>query len=455
MKRKIYTKLLDWKKRKRGKCALLIEGARRIGKSYIVESFARAEYEDYLLIDFSRATTPVFDIFTNYSDNMEQLLFQLQVYFNKQLPLRPAPDSEAKALIIFDEVQFCPKARATIKQLVADRRFDYIETGSLVSIKKNVKNILIPSEEVPIDMHPMDFEEFLWAMGNETLMPFVSEQLSQRRPLGELHRKAMDLFRQYLIVGGMPQAVSTYVNSKNFIDVDCEKRAILSLYRYDISHYAERQELNVTRIFDELPMQLQKHDKRFSLKSLKPEARMRNYADAFFWLSDARIINCCFNTTAPNIGLAMNSERTSVKCYMADTGLLISHAFSESAIKNDSLYQKLMHDTLSVNQGMLMENLVAQMLKAAGHQLYFFANASRTAEERMEIDFLIAKDTITTRHNIIPIEVKSGKNYTLNSLRKCMNKFSDHLFMPCVLHEQDLKYEAGILYLPIYATPLL
>lgn len=455
MKRKIYSKLLDWKKRKRGKCALLIEGARRIGKSYIVEAFAQAEYEDYLIVNFSTAPRPLSDLFTNYSDNMGQLLFHLQVYFNKQLPPRPAPDAEAMALIIFDEVQDCPKARAAIKHLVADRRFDYIETGSLVSIKKNVKDILIPSEEVSLEMHPMDFEEFLWALGNELLMPVIAQQFSQRQPLRELHRKAMDLFRQYLIVGGMPEAVKIYASSKNFVDVDFEKRSILSLYRKDIRKYADRQEQNVTKIFDELPAQLQNHDKRFALNALKPEARMRDYANAFFWLSDARIINCCYNTTAPNVGLAMNAKRSSVKCYMADTGLLISHAFSENTIKNDSLYQKLMHDTLSVNQGMLMENLVAQMLKAAGHQLYFFANASRTAEERMEIDFLIAKDTVTTRHNIIPIEVKSGKNYTISSLKKCMHKFPDHLYMSCVLHEQDLKYEDRILYLPIYMTPLL
>ena len=301
----------------------------------------------------------------------------------------------------------------------------------------------------------MDFEEFLWSQGNEILMPFIAEQFRSHQPLGGLHRKAMDLFRQYLIVGGMPQAVDTFTRSGDFVKTDKQKRVILGLYRNDISHYADRQENNVTQIFDALPGQLQKHDKIFRLSSLKEEARMRDYADAFFWLSDARVINCCFNTTAPNIGLRLNENRSAVKCYMADTGLLISHAFSERAIENDSLYKKLMFNTLSFNSGMLMENMVSQMLRASGHQLFFYAEPSREADNRMEIDFLVAKPTVTSRHNISPIEVKSGKNYTLSSLRKCLTKYADHMATPYVLHEQDLKSEDGILYLPLYMTPLL
>ena len=376
MKRKIYQRLLDWKKQQLGRTALLIEGARRIGKSYVVEAFARQEYDDYLLVDFSAAQPEVHELFTHYAGNIDTLLSRLQLYYDKPLPVRPNPDAEAPAVIIFDEIQFCPKARAAIKHLVADRRFDYLETGSLVSIKKNVKDILLPSEEISVEMFPMDF-------------------------------------------------------------------------------YADRQENNVTQIFDALPGQLQKHDKIFRLSSLKEEARMRDYADAFFWLSDARVINCCFNTTAPNIGLRLNENRSAVKCYMADTGLLISHAFSERAIENDSLYKKLMFNTLSFNSGMLMENIVSQMLRASGHQLFFYAEPSREADNRMEIDFLVAKPTVTSRHNISPIEVKSGKNYTLSSLRKCLTKYADHMATPYVLHEQDLKSEDGILYLPLYMTPLL
>lgn len=455
MKRKIYQKLLDWKKQQLGRTALLIEGARRIGKSYVVEAFARQEYDDYLRVDFSTAQPEVHELFTHYAGNIDTLLSRLQLYYDKPLPVRPNPDAEAPAVIIFDEIQFCPKARAAIKHLVADRRFDYLETGSLVSIKKNVKDILLPSEEISVEMFPMDFEEFLWSQGNEILMPFIAEQFRSHQPLGGLHRKAMDLFRQYLIVGGMPQAVDTFTRSGDFVKTDKQKRVILGLYRNDISHYADRQENNVTQIFDALPGQLQKHDKIFRLSSLKKEARMRDYADAFFWLSDARVINCCFNTTAPNIGLRLNENRSAVKCYMADTGLLISHAFSERAIENDSLYKKLMFNTLSFNSGMLMENMVSQMLRASGHQLFFYAEPSREADNRMEIDFLVAKPTVTSRHNISPIEVKSGKNYTLSSLRKCLTKYADHMATPYVLHEQDLKSEDGILYLPLYMTPLL
>ena len=455
MKRKIYQRLLDWKKQQLGRTALLIEGARRIGKSYVVEAFARQEYDDYLLVAFSAAQPEVHELFTHYAGNIDTLLSRLQLYYDKPLPVRPNPDAEAPAVIIFDEIQFCPKARAAIKHLVADRRFDYLETGSLVSIKKNVKDILLPSEEISVEMFPMDFEEFLWSQGNEILMPFIAEQFRSHQPLGGLHRKAMDLFRQYLIVGGMPQAVDTFTRSGDFVKTDKQKRVILGLYRNDISHYADRQENNVTQIFDALPGQLQKHDKIFRLSSLKEEARMRDYADAFFWLSDARVINCCFNTTAPNIGLRLNENRSAVKCYMADTGLLISHAFSERAIENDSLYKKLMFNTLSFNSGMLMENMVSQMLRASGHQLFFYAEPSREADNRMEIDFLVAKPTVTSRHNISPIEVKSGKNYTLSSLRKCLTKYADHMATPYVLHEQDLKSEDGILYLPLYMTPLL
>lgn len=238
-------------------------------------------------------------------------------------------------------MQFCPRARASIKHLVIDNRFDYIETGSLISIKKNVKDIMIPSEEHAIEMHPMDFEEFLWAMGDEMIMTYIRNQFDKKKPMGIFHKKAIDYFRQYMIVGGMPQAVAKYVESRNFEDVDEVKRDILSLYRNDIQKYADKQELKVTAIFDEIPGQLQKHEKKFKLSALQSEARMRDYSEAFFWLSDSRIINCCYNSTEPSIGLKLNEERTMLKCYMSDTGLLISHAFDERGIVNDELYKNL------------------------------------------------------------------------------------------------------------------
>jgi predicted AAA+ superfamily ATPase len=455
MKRKVYQKLLDWKQQRKGEVALLIEGARRIGKSYIVENFAQHEYDSYILVDFSKVAPGVKELFDLYLDDLDSLFQRLQLYTKKKLHVREGPDQEAKSLIIFDEVQFCPRARAAIKHLVADRRFDYIETGSLVSIKKNVKDILIPSEELSVEMHPMDFEEFLWAMGDELTMPFIRDCFEKRKPLGGFHRQAIDLFRQYMIVGGMPQAVKRYVDTRDFQQVDLEKRAILDLYRKDISNYADRQKSKVTAIFDEIPGQLQRHERRFRLSALKEQARMREYQDAFFWLSDARIINCCYNTTQPNIGLRLNEERTTLKCYMADTGLLISHAFDEKGLVDQEVYQKLMLDKLEVNAGMLVENMVAQMLRASGHKLYFYSRNSKDTEERMEIDFLIAKSKITTRHNISPIEVKSSSNYTIASLRKFIGKFATSLSVPYVVHSMDLEVKEGIVYLPLYMVPLL
>ena len=391
-----------------------------------------------------------------YMDDLEMLLMNVVLYFKQCLSPRQMPDGDAASLILFDEVQFCPRARAAIKHLVADRRYDYIETGSLISIKKNVKDIMLPSEEHAIEMFPMDFEEFLWAMGDEMLMPYIRMQFERRLPMGTFHRRAMDYFRQYLIVGGMPQAVSKYVETRDFDKVDEVKRDILALYRNDIRKYADNQKTKVAAIFEEIPGQLQKHEKKFLLSALQSEARMRDYSQAFFWLSDAKIINCCYNSTEPSIGLKLNEERTTLKCYMGDTGLLISHAFDERGIVSADLYRKLMFDKLEVNEGMLVENIVAQMLRTAGHRLYFFSSSSRTsADDRMEIDFLTAKPVTTSRHNISPIEVKSGKRYTLTSLRKCIAKYGPQLATPYVLHDKDVKEEEGIVYLPLYMTPLL
>lgn len=450
MKRKIYEKLAQWKQESAGQTALLLDGARRVGKSYIAEAFAKAEYKSYILVDFNRVSKDITDLFVNYLNDLDLFFMYLSNFYNTKLYQR-------ETLIIFDEVQLFPKARAAIKYLVADGRYDYLETGSLMSIKKNVQDILIPSEERHVRMYPLDFEEFLWALGNDTLMDFIRLCFEKRKPLGQaLHRKAMDYFRQYLIVGGMPQAVASYAQSRDFDKVDQVKRDILELYRADIIKHAHGYEMKVEQIFDDIPAQLQTHDKKFKLSSLKKEARFRDYEDALFWLSDAMIINICYNSTSPDIGLKLNMNRMTLKCYMADTGLLISHAFDENGIVSEEIYKKLLFDKLEVNKGMIVENIVAQMLTASGHKLYFYANASRSdAQSRMEIDFLIAKNKISTRHNISPIEVKSGKSYTLTSLRKFRKKYAKQLHTPYVLHTNDFKEEDGIVYLPLYMTPLL
>ena len=450
MKRKVYDKLLKWKKEQNGASAVLINGARRVGKSYIVKEFAANEYKSYILLDFNKVSTNIKSLFENYLDDLDTFFMYLSSYTNTMLYLR-------ETVIIFDEVQLCPKARQAIKFLVKDGRYDYIETGSLVSIKKNVEKILIPSEEEEILMYPMDFEEFLWAIGNETLMPLIKMNFEKKREMGQLmHRKSMDYFRQYMITGGMPQAVAKYVESRDFNSVDYIKRQILKLYRNDIQKYAATYVSKVTKIFDTIPSQLQRHEKKFMLKALTEGARMRDYETSFFWLADAMIVNMAYNTTEPNIGLGLNTDDTTLKCYMADTGLLISHAFNEKAIVSDNLYNKLLTDKLEFNGGMVVENIVAQMLRAAGHNLLFFSLYNKeNAQGRMEIDFLIAKNTITSKHNISPIEVKSSTRYTLSSLKKCINKYGNYLSTPYVLHAADLKIEDGIVYLPLYMTPLL
>lgn len=450
MRRKIYQDLLLWKEKRSQKEALLIDGARRVGKSWIVEEFAKNEYESYIMIDFTNTTQAIRSLFTDYAGQLDSFFMHLMLETGVKL-------HERKSLIIFDEIQKYPIAREAIKYLVKDGRYDYIETGSLMSINANVKNINIPSEEHRIDMYPMDLEEFLWALGDDMMMDYVKECFANRKPLGQsLHRKMMEYMRLYMIVGGMPQAVKDWVETKDFDEVDRTKRNILSLYRSDISKYASGQEARVTKIFDTIPSQLQKHEKKFKLSALGKGTRGRNVETAFFWLDESRVVNTCFAATEPTVGLEMRADECSRKIYMADTGLLISHAFSEAKIRAEELYRKLMHDKLELNKGMLVENIVAQMLRAAGHNLYFFSSYSKTdASERMEVDFLVPKVILSNRHNIHPIEVKSTTRYTLTSLKRFAQKYSSAIAEPIVLHTSDVKVEDGIVYLPLYMAALL
>ena len=450
MKRKIYNELLKWKKESNGKSALLIEGARRVGKSYIVSKFAKENYKSYLLIDFSKAPKSILELFDNYLNDLDTLFLYLKEFYGVNLYNR-------ESLIIFDEVQFCPKARSAIKFLVEDGRYDYIETGSLISIKKNVKNILIPSEEYPIKMNPMDFEEFLWAMGNDSLMDFIRDCYTNRKPVGDLmHRKIMDYFKKYLIIGGMPQVVNEYVKTNDFSKCDVIKRNILNLYRNDIRKHADELNLKVEQIYDTIPSQLQKHEKKFNLSSLDENARYRNYEGAFYWLNDAGLVNIAYNTTEPNIGLGQRIDDNSLKCYFFDTGLLLTLVFNEKNIIKEEIYKKILFDKLSFNEGMIIENIIAQSLTSVGRKLYFFSKYNHdNSSDTLEIDFLITKDNITSKHNIIPIEVKSGNRYTYNSLNKLINKYKDFIAEPIIIHTNDLKSENGILYLPIYMAILL
>ena len=448
MRRKIYNALLKWKNEENGAVALLVEGARRVGKSYIVEEFAKREYKSYILVDFAHISNSMKTVFDEYLNETETFFMYLQNVAGVHLYPR-------ESLIIFDEVQLYPMARQAIKHLVADGRYDYIETGSLVSINENTQDILIPSEERPIQMNPMDFEEFLWALGDEMTWPFIKHCFENKMPMGPMHRKAMTLFRQYLVVGGMPQAVAKFIETKNFQKVDVVKRDILSLYRKSIDKHVKGYTEKVKAVWDQIPGELQKHEKRFKLADIEQGARYRSYESSFLWLNDAKFVNTFYCVTEPQVGMKLKRNDMAFKCYMGDTGLLISHAFDEKLIQGEELYQKLILGKLEINEGMLVENIVAQMLVASGHSLYFFSKNSAVTEDRMEIDFLVEKPTLTNAHNICPLEVKSGKNYSFTSIEKFRKKFPSKIHIPYIIHCMDYKEENGYQFIPIYMTPLL
>ena len=450
MKRKIYNKLLQWKQQSNGRTAILIDGARRIGKSWIVEEFAKNEYKSYILIDFNNVAQNILELFEYYLTDLDVFFSRLSIYTGIIL-------YERESVIIFDEVQMYPRARAAIKYLVKDGRYDFIETGSLVSINHNVRNIVIPSEEIRINMFPMDLEEFAWANNQKLLYDFAKDCFLNKKPLGQsMHRLMMELLRLYMVVGGMPQAVLSYLERKDLRDVDASKRAILSLYRNDISKYAGRQSPNVTRVFDHIPGLLQQHEKRFSPSKVKPGARSRDFEEAMFWLDESRVANFCYGVSEPSVALALNQIDSKVKIYMADTGLLVSLAFGSIELEQAQIYEKILRGKLDFNKGMLTENIVSQMLKSAGHPLYFYScNSRENADDRMEIDFLIRKSPATSNHNICPIEVKSATGYTLTSLLKCKKKFATQIATPYVLHTGDIKMEDGITYLPLYMAGML
>ena len=450
MKRKFYETLLEWKAKRANRFALLIDGARRVGKSWIAEEFAKAEYASYLLIDFSKASRGMRTIFEEHLGDLDTFFMLLEAEMGVRLV-------RGNALVVFDEVQEFPRAREAIKALVADGRYHYLETGSLISVKKNTANIVIPSEELHQKMYPMDFEEFLWATGRETMMDAIRKFFLERKPLGvAVHRRIMEAYRQYLVVGGMPQAVLEFVRSHDLVEVDHQKRAILDLYRADIWKHAGALAPKVERIFDEMPEQLSRHEKNFRIGSLEAKARMRDWSDAFHWLEVAMFANLCWNSTDPNVGLKMNLDRKAMKCYMADTGLLVSHAFDENELAREEIHRRLLLDRIEVNKGMLVENLAAQMLVASGHKLYFHSESSPdNAENRMEIDFLVSKSKLTRRHNIQPIEIKSGTNITHVSLDKFRKKYAQWCGEAFLFFDKDVCVSDGITYLPHYMLPLI
>ena len=444
-KRKIYEELIKWKRISNGSTALLIDGARRVGKSYIAEEFAKNEYKSYILVDFGNVPNDVLHLFAQESSDLDLFFAKLSAFYGIKLFKRDS-------LIVFDEVQQFPRARQLIKYLVADGRYDYLETGSLIRLKKNVQDIIIPSEEEHIEMFPMDFEEFLWAMGDTVTVPLLKACFESKKPLGQaLHRKIMNDFRQYVLVGGMPQSVAAYLNGKDFEASDMAKRRILKLYHDDVSKFAEGYEDKVFALFDGIPAQLSKKEKKYKLSSLGKKARFRSYEDSFVWLNESMIVNTCFNATDPNVGLALSADHSTQKCYMADTGLLVTQTFMDKAFTENGLYRAILFDKLSINEGMIMENVVAQMLRTNGHKLYFYSRTDATnRKDDMKIDFLI-----TEGKKICPIEVKSNNYVSHSSLDKFRDKFSSKIGNSYILYSKDVIVKDGIIHLPIYMAMFL
>jgi hypothetical protein len=444
IKRKIYGRIKEWKEETNGRKALLIEGARRIGKSTVVEEIGKNEYQTYILIDFNKASKKIKDAFDDLN-NLDIFFQTLSLEYNKRLYPR-------KSLIIFDEIQKFPKAREAVKYLIADGRYDYIETGSLISIKENVEGITIPSEERKLKMYPVDFEEFMDYMGEQLLMDYIAKCYEKKEALDQkMHAKAMHLFKEYLLVGGMPQALVAFKNNgRDFAAADIEKRDILELYKDDIKKAAKKYNSRVSAIFENIPAYLSTHEKRIVLSQIEGGAVFAQYEDPLFWLGDSMICNLCYKCNDPNVGLALNKNEAFVKCYMGDTGLLVSHTFNENELMNQQLYKQIMDGKLALNEGMLYENVISQMIAAKGKKLYFYTRYSEEKHRNdIEIDFLISNDS-KVNYKINPIEVKSSKNYTTTSLGRFKKVFGKKIETQIIIHPKNFSIDSDIIKIPPY-----
>ncbi len=439
--RKIYAKLLEWKKESAGKTALLIEGARRVGKSTVAEEFAKKEYKSYILIDFSKASKEVKELFDDVSD-LDYVFLRLQLIYGVDL-------LERESAIIFDEVQLCPMARQAIKHLVKDHRYDYIETGSLISIKKNIKDILIPSEERKISMLPMDFEEFLWATGNKSTSKLLREMFEKRLPLGDaVHRKLMRDFHLYMLVGGMPQAVNEYLETNSFRKVDEIKRDILQLYEDDFKRIDSTGRISM--LFDAIPAQLSTNASRYQVSSVLEGERAERILELIADMLDSKTVQVAYHANDPNVGMANAKDLRRFKLFLADTGLFTTLIFKDKDFTENVIYEKLLSDKLGVNLGYLYENVVAQMLVASGHSLFYHTFLNEKTNHNFEVDFLISK-----KNKICPIEVKAAGYSTHKSLDAFCEKFSERIGDKYLVYTKDVKKDADILMLPVYMVPFL
>ena len=438
-KRKAYKKLLEWKQKRNGSTAILIEGARRVGKSTLVETFASNEYESHILIDFNKASKEVKLLFEDLM-NLDFLFMQLQAHYNVILKNR-------KSVIIFDEVQQCPQARQAIKYLVADGRYDYIETGSLISIKKNTKNITIPSEEERITLYPMDYEEFRWALGDESTMPLLGSFYERHLPLGSAHRAKMRDLRLYMLVGGMPQAVNAYLETNNLSIVDEVKRGIIKLYQDDFQKLDSSGRLET--LFMEIPSQLSQNTNRYRPHSAIGEVNSDKMIEFLRSLEDSKTVLISYHSNDPNVGMSLTKDISKYKLFCADTGLFVTLAFWDKDFTENIIYQKLLSDKLSANLGYIYENLVAQMLSASGNKLFYYT-WPKDSTHNYEIDFLVSRGS-----KLHPIEVKSSGYRRHASLDAFCLKYSGLVDKRYLIYTKDFCKDGETILLPVYMTPLI
>lgn len=440
-KRKLYNTMLKWKSERNGDTALLIQGARRVGKSTIAEEFARNEYKSYILIDFSKVSKEVSDLFNDISD-LNYLFIRLQFIY--QIPLY-----ERESVIIFDEVQLQPLARQAIKHLVKDHRYDYIETGSLISVRSRSRDILVPSEETKVDMYPMDYEEFRWTLGDTTTIPLLRTAFEKKMPLGDaVHRKLMRDFRLYMLVGGMPQAVSAYIRTNNFTAVDQAKRDIIALYEEDFGKIDDSGRAKA--LYDAIPSQLSRNAMRYQVGRAIDKERVDRLENIVKMMDDSMTVNVAYHSDDPNVGLALTKNKEYFKMYASDTGLFVTLAFKDSDITENVIYDKLLNDKLSTNLGYVYENVIAQMLRATGKNLFYHTILYAEGKKYYEIDFVIPD-----KHKISPIEVKSSGYKAHKSLDEFCSKFSDRIMNRYLIYTKDYKRENGVEYVPVYMTMFL
>lgn len=440
-RRKLYEKMLQWKQERDGKTALLIKGARRVGKSTLAEEFAKREYESYILIDFSEAAQEVKDLFEDVSD-LDSLLFQIQYHYNTRLTPR-------KSVIIFDEVQDCPLARQAIKKLVKDHRYDYIETGSLISIKKKTKKIRIPSEETRLEMCPMDYEEFRWALGDKVTVDMLREAYEAKRPLGDgVIRKLLRDFRLYMLVGGMPQAVNEYLDTKNLSAVDKVKREIIELYADDFRKIDPTGK--ATRMFYAIPAQLNKNASRYQISSVIEQGKQDRVEELLQDMEDSKVVLFSYHADDPNVGLSLHEDMGRYKMFLNDTGLFITLAFWDKDVMENVIYQKLLSDKLSADLGYVYENIVAQVLTATGNKLFYHTWPTESGKHNYEVDFLLSRGA-----KLWPLEVKSSGYKSHASLDAFCKKFSSRVGERYLVYTKDYRKDGATTLLPVVMTMFL